>query len=148
MGPSSLSNYAERYMVHQPGIQRAIEHYTHPKRVAWLSMCATDEGVLKGEQWCRKCIWRNLLRNGSGPSKRWRRFQTEIRQSVDRTNQSLGQQFQRGGATLYSDASIINCGVNIFYRIVIGAQYFWKKRYLDGNPGNSVLCQHQCSENR
>jgi hypothetical protein len=54
-------DYAERYMVHQQGIQGAIEHYTHPERVAWLSMCATDEGVLKGEHWCRKCIWGNLL---------------------------------------------------------------------------------------
>jgi predicted GIY-YIG superfamily endonuclease len=52
---------AERYVVHQQGIEAAIEHYTHPARVAWQSMCATDEGVLKGEQWCRKCIWRNLL---------------------------------------------------------------------------------------
>jgi hypothetical protein len=54
-------DYAERYLVHQQGIEGAIEHYTHPERVAWQSMCATDEGVLKGEQWCRKCIWRNLL---------------------------------------------------------------------------------------
>jgi hypothetical protein len=54
-------DYAERYMVHQQGIQGAIEHYTHPERVAWQSMCATDEGVLKGERWCRKAIWRNLL---------------------------------------------------------------------------------------
>jgi hypothetical protein len=54
-------DHAERYMVHQQGIQGAIEHYTHPERVAWQSMCATDEGVLKGEQWCRKCIWRNLM---------------------------------------------------------------------------------------
>src|ERR1700738_264586 len=54
-------DYAERYMVHQQGIQGAIEHYTHPERVAWQSMCATDEGVLKGEQWCRKYIWGNLL---------------------------------------------------------------------------------------
>jgi len=54
-------DHAERYMVHQQGIQGAIEHYTHPKRVAWQSMCATDEGVLKGERWCRKCIWQNLL---------------------------------------------------------------------------------------
>jgi hypothetical protein len=53
--------YAERYMVHQQGIQGAIEHYTHPERVAWHSMCATDEGVLKGEKWCKKCIWRNLF---------------------------------------------------------------------------------------
>jgi predicted GIY-YIG superfamily endonuclease len=54
-------DYAERYMVHQQGIQGAIEHYTHPERVAWQSMCATDEGVLKGEHWCKKCIWGNLL---------------------------------------------------------------------------------------
>jgi hypothetical protein len=54
-------DYAERYMVHQQGIQGAIEHYTHPERVAWHSMCATDEGMKKGEQWCRKCIWGNLL---------------------------------------------------------------------------------------
>jgi hypothetical protein len=54
-------DYAERYILHQQGIQGAIEHYTQPERVAWQSMCATDEGVLKGEQWCRKAIWRNLL---------------------------------------------------------------------------------------
>jgi hypothetical protein len=54
-------DYAERYMVHQQGIQGAIEHYTHPDRVAWQSMCATDEGMIKGEQWCRRCIWGNLL---------------------------------------------------------------------------------------
>jgi predicted GIY-YIG superfamily endonuclease len=54
-------DYAERYMVHQQGIQGAIEHYAHPERIAWQSMCATDEGVLKGEQWCKKCIWGNLL---------------------------------------------------------------------------------------
>jgi hypothetical protein len=54
-------DYAERYMVHQQGIQGAIEHYTHPERAAWQSMCATDEGILKGEKWCRKAIWRNLL---------------------------------------------------------------------------------------
>jgi hypothetical protein len=48
-------------MVHQQGIQGAIEHYTHPERIAWQSMCATDEGILKGEQWCKKCIWGNLL---------------------------------------------------------------------------------------
>ena len=54
-------DYAERYMVHQQGIQGAIEHYTHPERAAWQSMCATDEGVLKGEQWCKRCIWGNLL---------------------------------------------------------------------------------------
>jgi hypothetical protein len=54
-------DYAERYVVHQQGIQGAIEHYSHPDHVAWQSMCATDEGTLKGEQWCRRCIWGNLL---------------------------------------------------------------------------------------
>ena len=54
-------DFAERYMVHQQGIQGAIQHYTHPERSAWQSMCATDEGVLKGEQWCKRCIWGNLL---------------------------------------------------------------------------------------
>ncbi len=54
-------DFPERYMVHQQGIQGAIEHYTRPDRIAWQSMCATDEGILKGEQWCKKCIWGNLL---------------------------------------------------------------------------------------
>jgi hypothetical protein len=54
-------DYAERYMVHQQGIQGAIEHYSHPERVAWESMCATDEGMKKGEQWCKRTIWGNLL---------------------------------------------------------------------------------------
>ena len=54
-------DYAERYMVHQQGIQGATEHYAHPERPAWQSMCATDEGLLKGEQWCKRCIWGNLL---------------------------------------------------------------------------------------
>ena len=54
-------DYAERYMVHQQGIGGAIEHYTHPARVAWESMCATEEGMKKGEQWCKRTIWGNLL---------------------------------------------------------------------------------------
>ena len=54
-------DYAERYMIHQQGIQGAIEHYTHPARAAWQSVCETDEGVLKGGQWCRKAIWGNLV---------------------------------------------------------------------------------------
>ena len=54
-------NYAERYMVHQQGIEGAIEHYKQPERVAWRSMCATSEGIAKGERWCKRCIWDNLL---------------------------------------------------------------------------------------
>ena len=60
-------DYAERYMVHQQGIDGAIEHYEHPERVAWQSMCATSEGLLKGEHWCKRCIWGNLL-------PQWKRF--------------------------------------------------------------------------
>jgi hypothetical protein len=54
-------DYAERYMVHQQGIEGAIEHYQHPERVAWQSMCATGDGIIRGEQWCKRCIWGNLL---------------------------------------------------------------------------------------
>lgn len=61
MGAWSLSGLRREIHGAPAGIQGAIEHYTHPERVAWQSMCATDEGVLKGEQWCRKCIWGNLL---------------------------------------------------------------------------------------
>jgi hypothetical protein len=60
-------DYAERYMVHQQGIDGAIEHYEHPERVAWQSMCATTEGLLKGENWCKRCIWGNLL-------PQWKKF--------------------------------------------------------------------------
>jgi hypothetical protein len=59
--PTRFGKSQNAVRVHQQGIQGAIEHYTHPERVAWQSMCATDEGVLKGEQWCKKCIWGNLL---------------------------------------------------------------------------------------
>ncbi len=54
-------DYSERYMVHQQGIEGAIEHYEHPERVAWQSMCATSEGLTKGEHWCKRCIWGNLV---------------------------------------------------------------------------------------
>jgi Transglycosylase SLT domain len=54
-------DYAERYMIHQQGIEGAIEHYRHPERPAWQAMCATSEGTLKGERWCKMCIWGNLL---------------------------------------------------------------------------------------
>lgn len=49
------------YLIHQQGIDGAAEHVSHPKRVAWRSMCATDEGKEKGERWCRRAIWGNTL---------------------------------------------------------------------------------------
>jgi soluble lytic murein transglycosylase-like protein len=49
------------YLIHQQGTQGAAEHVAHPERFAWESMCATDEGRLKGERWCKRAIWQNTL---------------------------------------------------------------------------------------
>jgi hypothetical protein len=49
------------YLVHQQGVQGAAEHVNHPERIAWKSMCATDEGRGRGEKWCKRAIWGNTL---------------------------------------------------------------------------------------
>jgi hypothetical protein len=49
------------YLIHQQGTQGAAEHVAHPERLAWESMCATDEGRAKGETWCKRAIWGNTL---------------------------------------------------------------------------------------
>jgi len=49
------------YLVHQQGVDGAAEHVSHPRRLAWQSMCATDEGKEKGEKWCKRAIWGNTL---------------------------------------------------------------------------------------
>lgn len=49
------------YLIHQQGIDGAAEHVSHPRRLAWRSMCATDEGKEKGEKWCKRAIWGNTL---------------------------------------------------------------------------------------
>jgi hypothetical protein len=49
------------YLVHQQGIEGATEHLSKPDRLAWRSMCATDEGRQKGEKWCKLAIWGNTL---------------------------------------------------------------------------------------
>jgi hypothetical protein len=49
------------YLIHQQGTQGAEEHVSHPERIAWKSMCATDEGREKGEKWCKRAIWANTL---------------------------------------------------------------------------------------
>src|SRR6202012_5581392 len=38
------------YLIHQQGVEGAAEHVSHPARLAWQSMCATDEGQEKGEE--------------------------------------------------------------------------------------------------
>jgi hypothetical protein len=52
---------SDLYLIHQQGWQGAAEHISQPDRVAWKSMCATDEGREKGERWCKRAIWGNTL---------------------------------------------------------------------------------------
>ncbi len=52
---------SDLYLIHQQGLQGAAEHVSHPERIAWESMCATDEGREKGERWCKRAIWKNTL---------------------------------------------------------------------------------------
>jgi Transglycosylase SLT domain len=52
---------SDDYLIHQQGVAGAAEHVSHPHRLAWRSMCATDEGKEKGEKWCRRAIWGNTL---------------------------------------------------------------------------------------
>src|SRR3974390_2515795 len=49
------------YLIHQQGTRGAEEHVSHPDRLAWKSMCATDEGKEKGEQWCKRAVWENTI---------------------------------------------------------------------------------------
>jgi hypothetical protein len=53
--------YSDLYLIHQQGTRGAEEHVNHPDRIAWKSMCATDEGKQKGEQWCKRAIWENTI---------------------------------------------------------------------------------------
>ena len=52
---------SDLYLIHQQGWEGAAEHIREPDRIAWKSMCATSEGVEKGEKWCKRAIWRNTL---------------------------------------------------------------------------------------
>jgi hypothetical protein len=52
---------SDLYLIHQQGWEGAAEHVTQPDRIAWKSMCATPEGVEKGEKWCKRAIWGNTL---------------------------------------------------------------------------------------
>jgi hypothetical protein len=52
---------SDLYLIHQQGTQGAAEHVNHPDWIAWKSMCATDEGRVKGEKWCKRAIWQNTL---------------------------------------------------------------------------------------
>jgi hypothetical protein len=53
--------FSDLYLIHQQGWQGAAEHVKSPERIAWKSMCATDEGKEKGEKWCKRAVWQNTL---------------------------------------------------------------------------------------
>ena len=53
--------FANLYLIHQQGWEGAAEHVSHPQQIAWKSMCATREGIAKGEGWCKRAIWGNTL---------------------------------------------------------------------------------------
>jgi Transglycosylase SLT domain len=55
------ATFSDLYLIHQQGTRGAEEHVNHPDRIAWKSMCATDEGREKGEKWCKRAIWTNTL---------------------------------------------------------------------------------------
>jgi hypothetical protein len=52
---------SDLYLIHQQGWEGAAEHIRRPDRIAWKSMCATSEGMEKGEKWCKRAIWRNTI---------------------------------------------------------------------------------------
>jgi hypothetical protein len=52
---------SDLYLIHQQGWEGAAEHISQPDRIAWKSMCATSEGMEKGEKWCKRAIWLNTL---------------------------------------------------------------------------------------
>ena len=53
--------FFDLYLIHQQGWEGAAEHVSHPQQIAWKSMCATQEGLAKGERWCKRAIWGNTL---------------------------------------------------------------------------------------
>ena len=52
---------SDLYLIHQQGWEGAAEHISRPDRIAWKSMCATSEGLEKGEKWCKRAIWGNTI---------------------------------------------------------------------------------------
>jgi len=53
--------FTNLYLIHQQGWEGAAQHISHPQQIAWKSMCATHEGIEKGERWCKRAIWGNTL---------------------------------------------------------------------------------------
>ena len=90
--------FSDLYLIHQQGWQGAAEHVSHPKRIAWKSMCATEEGKEKGERWCKRAIWGNTL---PAIKQAWK--------SVEKlTSAAFVGMWQQRVADLYSRYSVAN----------------------------------------
>ena len=50
----------EMYMIHQRGIEGALEQIKNPGQLAWQAMANTPEGKQKGEAWAKKTVTGNL----------------------------------------------------------------------------------------
>jgi hypothetical protein len=88
--------FSDLYLIHQQGWQGAAEHVAHPARIAWKSMCATDEGKEKGFRWCKRAIWGNTL-----PAIK------HVWKSVDRlTSSAFVHMWQQRIDNLYSSYSV------------------------------------------
>ena len=95
-GTGRKPTFSDLYLIHQQGWQGAAEHLSHPKRIAWRSMCATDEGKEKGKRWCKRAIWGNTL---PAIKKIWK--------SVDKlTSGAFVGMWQQRVADLYSHYSV------------------------------------------
>ena len=97
-GTGRKPTFSDLYLIHQQGWQGAAEHVRHPKRIAWESMCATDEGKEKGHRWCKRAIWGNTL---PAIKKAWK--------SVDKlTSSAFVGMWQQRVDNLYSHYSVAN----------------------------------------
>jgi len=86
------------YLIHQQGIEGATEHLSKPNRLAWQSMCATDEGKQKGQKWCKLAIWGNTL---PALKKTWKNVNKVTSAAfVEMWNQRVSQFYTR-----YSEAA-------------------------------------------
>ena len=90
--------FSDLYLIHQQGRQGAAEHVAEPDRMAWKSMCATDEGREKGERWCKRAIWGEYA---SSPS---RRSGSRLRNCPPASSWSMWRQRVDHFYTRYSEA--------------------------------------------
>ena len=91
------------YLIHQQGVDGATEHINHPNRLAWRSMCETDEGKEKGEKWCKRAIWGNTL---PAIKKAWKNVNNVTSAAfVDMWQQRVSQFYARYSAAAANESA-------------------------------------------